>query len=333
MAKIAWPKKVVSARRILKLRKRIERKFVQLQLLLRWPREKIILDKVLQSKSAATVFTGVIGGREVIVKKFWDRELRKHEVSGTQKALSQFKHALRGHRHSVNKFVLGSPKLGVIVVSYENGETVEDVLKQPKQVGRIDLIRLCCEWFNASTQGRQTFERFDGRKMSKELKKRWPSNPNPDDHKLLVALHAALKELAQSLDQQKLCRAPSHPDFAGRNLLLQESKRIVAVDIHRVVNVAVSRSAANFLVSKDSSIQVRSDKSWYGLRLDELKVFLESGIVPKSEIGTFFRYFVGLYTLRLYCHAISSRRGLQLRRQKVKAYLADFEQEKQLALM
>ncbi|MFW8635451.1 hypothetical protein [Cribrihabitans pelagius] len=295
---------------------------VQLQARLKWPGGGLVLEAALKTASDASVFRGRQGGRPVVVKKFWRRQIRRRQVGETVLALGHFS-SLHAHpEFSVNEYLASSGWLGLVIVSFESGTPVDVLLKQPA-TNRAQILQMCSAWQRWASQGESTWSALPVERYAAEIRSLLSSYPEHPDMELLAELGSALLQMLPHFGTREASRSPGHPDFAPRNLILRPDTSLTAVDIHRSGTFFRARQAAVFLVSKDYNSKRSGAPLLYGLDQDEMQPFLASGGVPEEDTGSVLAFFIGLTFLRMYAKKPGRPRRLQFKRRRIQAYLDD----------
>lgn len=298
---------------------------VQLQARLKWPLSGIKLECVLKASEETSVFRGVRGTDPVVVKKFWNHRTRREFVSGTKKALKRFEGLGRHTDFSTNKYFASSGHLGLLVLSFEPGTPVDQLLRQ-QVANRPQILRSCYAWQNWANQGASQLSPLPQKRIAAEIDALLETSKNHPDAAILRELGDALMCMMARLSTRSGVRVPGHPDFAPRNLILRADGGVAAIDIHRSGTFFRSRQAAIFLVSKDFQSRRMDGPLLYGLDRDELLQFLADGKVPDDEVETFLVFFIGLTFLRMYANKMRRVRQMKLRHLRIRAYLDDLRQ-------
>ncbi|AHD02851.1 hypothetical protein [Leisingera methylohalidivorans] len=304
-------------------------KRVQRQALLKWPFGGITLESTLKTSKEASVFRGYRGTEPVVVKKFWDRGTRLHFVGGTVHALKRFDD-LGGHeKYSVNKYFASSGHLGLMVVSFEPGTPVDQLLKQ-SAANRSDVIRRCCAWQDWAGQGKIAATALPADRFTAEINSVLAASTDHPDASLLAELGDELLQMLAEFGERPALRGPGHPDFAPRNLILRPDGGVAAIDIHRSGTFFRSRQAAIFLVSKDFQSKDLDGSLIYGLDEAELRQFLARSNAPEEEAESFLVFFIGLTFLRMYAKKIKRVRRMRIRHARIQGFLKDLRQGRRI---
>lgn len=295
---------------------------VQRQAQLKWPGAGIRLQSALRVSEEASVFRGYRGEDPVVVKKFWDLSARRGFVGGTTQALRRFERLGPHPDFSVNRCLASSGRLGLVVVSFEAGTPVDKLLNQPA-ANRAQILRQCCAWKSWAGQGEIIRTALPSNLIEAEIHTILGASARHPDAALLAELGNELLRMLPLLDGQPAARAPGHPDFAPRNLILRPDGGVAAVDIHRCGTFFQSRQAAIFLVSKDFQSESADGSLLFGLDQSEMLQFLAQSSVPKDETKTILIFFIGLTLLRMHSNKPRRGRGMKMRRLRIQAYLDD----------
>ena len=302
---------------------------VQRQALLKWPFGGITLESTLKTSREASVFRGHRGLEPVVVKKFWDRGTRRQFVGETVHALSRFDGLRRHAKYSVNKYFASSGNLGLVVVSFEPGTPVDQLLRQPA-ANRSDVIRRCCAWHDWAGQGDVAATALPADRFAAEIDAVLAASMDHPDAPLVAELGDALLRMLAEFGERPALRGPGHPDFAPRNLILRPDGGVAAIDIHRSGTFFRSRQAAIFLVSKDFQSQNLDGDLIYGLDEGEMREFLARNTAPEEEAESFLVFFIGLTFLRMYSKKTKRLRRVRMRRSRIQAYLRDLHQGRRI---
>lgn len=294
---------------------------VQGLLNLRWGAQKIILTGTMKTGQKGTVFSALMGGEPVVVKKTWKWRGRRGFVRRTALALRHLgKQDSRGN-YWANRYLAGSFVFGLVVVSFETGTPLEKLLLQAP-ARRAALIDECCNWLTWASGDHVTDCLFRPGLFRKEINRIVDGAAEHQEAALVRSLGAALHRMLPGLDGTPVQMSAGHPDFAPRNLIVSEGGGLAGVDIHKNGEFYRARQAAIFLVSKDYDIQPQRDLM-YGLDLVELRHFLSKGLVAEAEINKSFVFFVGLTFLRMYSTRPGKRKKSIERRARILSYLDD----------
>lgn len=304
-------------------------KRVQRQALLKWPFGGIRLERPLKIAKEASVFRGYRGSEPVVVKKFWDRSTRRDFVGGTVHALKRFDGLGGNSNYSVNKYFASSGNLGLVVVSFEPGTPVDQLLKQTA-ANRSDLIRRCCGWHDWAGQGEVATAALAADRFAGEIHSVLAASADHPDAALLAELATELLKMLADFGERPAVRGPGHPDFAPRNLILRPDGGVAAIDIHRSGTFFRSRQAAIFLVSKDFQSKKMDSELIYGLDEAEMRQFLVHSNTPEEEAESFLVFFIGLTFLRMYSKNAKRVRRMKLRHRRIQAYLDDVRQGRRI---
>ncbi|MFW8595566.1 hypothetical protein [Cribrihabitans neustonicus] len=295
---------------------------IQRQVQFKWPLGGLVLESPLKIDGEASVFRGFHKGRPVVVKKFWDRGTRRRFVGHTVKALKRFQDLEPHPEFSVNEYIASSGNLGLLVVSFEAGQSLKSLLKGPAG-DRSRLLQKCCAWQDWAAGGEVTREILPAGQFEAEISRSLAASAAHPDAALLGELGGALLRMLAEIADQPAARSPGHPDFAPRNLILRPDGGLTAVDIHRRGAFFRARQAAMFLVSKDFQNGRQAGPMLYGLNLKETRRFLAHGTVPEEETSRVLPFFIGLTYFTMYAKNPGRPRRMKVRRGRILAFLSD----------
>lgn len=269
------------------------------------------------------VFSAEINGEKVVVKRFVGGDV-SHTVRSLKSELDYIKNVFGDGKCQANKCLMAWPDDGIVVLSFVPGPRLGDKISTLKGQQRRNLLSHSGEWLSKYTNTRRRSATFGPRFWIKKLLSKDLSHIN-DVHDV-----ALLRELVDALRIQKekirgcpVIQAATHGDFVGINAHFQKGV-IYGVDIQGESWLPIAKEAARFLVWLQIHDVERPQKRHAGISLVDWEAFLDSGVLPESEVKTTLPFFVGEQLYGRYVESYDRKEIRQNTRAAIESYLTDY---------
>ncbi|MFT6088554.1 MAG: hypothetical protein ACJARC_000223 [Sulfitobacter sp.] len=237
------------------------------------------------------VFKAEINGEDVVIKRFFENDVSRM-VLNLKDELDFLERSFGGGRYQANRCLYIWPQDGIAVLSFAPGNRLGDQIASASGDDRRQLIKQSGEWLRRYCSFRQRDSRFGPAFWVKKVSSvKTDRISSPQDRLLLDRFLASIRAQVDGVKGVPVVQAATHGDFVGINAHYHQGT-IYGVDIQGESWLAVAKDVARFLVWLQIHNPVSAGGHRYGISLEYIDAFLESGVLNDNEQTTTLPFLI-----------------------------------------
>ncbi|MWD27295.1 hypothetical protein E0K89_007400 [Aquicoccus sp. SCR17] len=261
-------------------------------------------EAVLRRGEDRLVVAGRFAGTRVVVKRFARDGAAR--VLALQEELDAVMPEMATGRLRMMRCLAVLPEHGLAILQRVPGVPLQDALEGASPEERAGLVRMAGDWLRRYTDTRRREARFGPRHWVARCEARDAGALSAEDAALADSLVAGLRARVPALRGAPLIRAATHGDFTAANLHW-DGECLWGVDVQGESWLPLAKEAALFLVWLELRRDDGEGARIHGIRAEDWKAFLRSGLLSRAEAEGVLPFLVGEALhhqfIRAYAHA------------------------------
>ena len=250
------------------------------------------LGDALKCSQKSWVFRAKINGEDAVIKRFFDSDAPQ-TIRRLKDELDFLEHSFDDIRYQANRCLYAWPRDGIAVLSFAPGNRLGDQIAQASGEERRQLVKQSGEWLRRYCSFRQRDSCFGPAFWVKKVTSvKTDRISSPQDRLLLDRLLASIRGQVDGVRGVPVVQAATHGDFVGINAHYHQGT-IYGVDIQGESLLAVAKDVARFLVWLQIHAPSLAGGHRYGISLEFIDPFLESGVLNVNEQETTLPFLIG----------------------------------------
>ncbi|SFS55073.1 hypothetical protein SAMN04488040_0882 [Sulfitobacter marinus] len=254
--------------------------------------QRFTLGDALKVSLKSWVFRATINGEDAVVKRFFDGDVPQ-VLRNLKVELDFLERSFDDPRYQANRCLYTWPEDGIAVLSFAPGKRLGDEIAQASGDARRQLVWQSGEWLRRYCEFRKRDSRFGPRHWVKKMTSVKTDRVSvPADRLLLDRLRASVVGQTDAVRGVPVVQAATHSDYVGLNAHYHQGT-IYGVDIQGESWLAVAKDVARFLVWLQIHVPISEGGQRYGIALEYIDPFLESGVLSAQEQVTTLPFLIG----------------------------------------
>ena len=260
------------------------------------------IEEVLKGGPDQVTAVATWNGDKVVVKRSLGAQPDR-EVLQAKEELDILARIMAAPPYRINECLAVFPQFGIIVLSFVPGVRLDHAIRAADLAERATLMRLSGGWLKSYTSGRSDMSP----KFSPDwwIKKQVAEGDPKAPEAVTIASDAvldAVKARVPDVRGQDVTKAAVHGDFASINAHYHVGC-IYGGDVQGKARLPVGKDVSRFLVWTQLETPLAPPLAppemtyVHGIAAPDMTAFLDSGVLPATEVETLLPFFIGLQLL------------------------------------